>query len=413
MSDNSVKISNYQLIAYGYCREYEIEYDNIIPKYLVQIISRFIIQYIIYGIGKNRFGQLGISVSNEQQYREKWIRLREMERILQHPSYLFINHTSIMIPCVDGKLYIAGNNVDCRLGIDDGAIKIDTFRSIDELMLSWNIIASHSMGNCHHSFIYINDTFLYRNGYGECWDFCFGNKSTDILSSVELFLDATIRSITCTQSDSYFVTNTNLLYRSICGAKPKLCRKNITHIDGGDDYALLIDTKQSLLIEGQIGRDNNAKGYVRYFQENKIKIKQISAGYKHGAIITTDGDGYMFGGIEYGKCGVNPWIIPFYVLREPCKINLQDERIEKISCGVSHTLLITEYNQVYSFGYNGSHRCSSLMKNYAHITSPYRISKSNELQMNENTLIADVVAAFDSSIIIIDPLRKIKETKQK
>lgn len=414
MSDNSDKISNHAILCYGYCRECEKENKIVIPTYLVYTLAKFVLSYIIYGIGNNRFGQLGIDRNRECQ--NKWVRLIEMEHILIDATRLFVNHRSIMIPSINGKIYVAGKNNNYRLGIDDDQIRQRKFRAIDKIK-SWNIIASHSMGNLYHTFIYVNNSHLYRNGFGERWDWDFGDKSIDILSSVRFFNDKTITSITCTECDSYFLTNRGTLYRSTEGDIPTLIHGNIKQIDGGGNYVIYIDSKDSLLIQGELGVDDG-RGYVTYFVENKLKIKEISAGRKHAAVITMDGQGYMFGEGKFGKCGV--WCdepldtTKTKYLQEPCRIKLQqDDSIKKISCGDSHTVLVTsDLNHIYSFGYNGSHRCSRLVGTDVHIMKPYQINKSTDLQINENDFIENVIAAFDSSIIMINPFKKIKKTKR-
>jgi alpha-tubulin suppressor-like RCC1 family protein len=75
----------------------------------------------------------------------------------------------------------------------------------------------------------------------------------------------------------------------------------------------------------------------------------VSAGELHSAVVTSDGDLYVFGDGFCGQLGIGdkrPQLLPVQVE----KGGLEDEIVMSVSCGARHTLAITEDGDVYSFG---------------------------------------------------------------
>ena len=123
-------MDKYQLLSFGFCRQFEKKFLIIIPDNLVLIIMKYRSQYVIFGIGNNNNGELGIGDIFDSG--KKWVRLKGMENILLHSSQLYMNYRSIMI-----SGYVSRYNKS----------KIKQFTRIPNIALSSNIISSHSMGN--------------------------------------------------------------------------------------------------------------------------------------------------------------------------------------------------------------------------------------------------------------------------
>lgn len=75
----------------------------------------------------------------------------------------------------------------------------------------------------------------------------------------------------------------------------------------------------------------------------------VSAGELHSAVVTSDGDLWVWGDGFCGQLGLadkRPQLLPTQV----DKGGLEDEIVMSVSCGARHTLAITEDGEVFSFG---------------------------------------------------------------
>lgn len=90
---------------------------------------------------------------------------------------------------------------------------------------------------------------------------------------------------------------------------------------------------------------------VQAFAEKTVI--RVSCGYSHTGCITAGGDLYMWGSAVTGKLGLGTVVkgeecyasIPTRVI-----VSAEDRRIKKLSCGAAHTAVITEGGQLYVFG---------------------------------------------------------------
>lgn len=84
-------------------------------------------------------------------------------------------------------------------------------------------------------------------------------------------------------------------------------------------------------------------------------VLRVSCGYSHTGAIVAGGDLYMWGSAANGKCGLGPLVkkeecycsIPTKV---PIGGLAMDRKIRKLSCGAAHTAVITEQGLLYTFG---------------------------------------------------------------
>lgn len=104
---------------------------------------------------------------------------------------------------------------------------------------------------------------------------------------------------------------------------------------------------------GQCGIEQSTKIVNK---PNKIElpdnfiVKDVQCGERHTLILSDDGCIYTLGSNEYGQCGTlsnTDNHIP-----KPMEY-IKHLKIEKISCGALHSILLDEYGDVYSLGWNG------------------------------------------------------------
>jgi hypothetical protein len=81
---------------------------------------------------------------------------------------------------------------------------------------------------------------------------------------------------------------------------------------------------------------------------NGEKVKAISCGLRHALVLTESGCVYSWGQNSFGQLGVGD----FKNREIPTLVILNNEIIEKISCGQSHSLLLSRDRNIYAFGDN-------------------------------------------------------------
>jgi alpha-tubulin suppressor-like RCC1 family protein/Ca2+-binding EF-hand superfamily protein len=82
-------------------------------------------------------------------------------------------------------------------------------------------------------------------------------------------------------------------------------------------------------------------------------VIRVSCGYSHTGAILAGGDLYMWGSAASGKCGLGVIVdseecycsIPTRVI-----VGVEDKRIKKVSCGSAHSAVVTESGHLYIYG---------------------------------------------------------------
>jgi alpha-tubulin suppressor-like RCC1 family protein len=95
--------------------------------------------------------------------------------------------------------------------------------------------------------------------------------------------------------------------------------------------------------------------FLNPFLEN---IDSISAGATHSLVLNQDGEVFSFGSNNYGEIGhstseVIYFLIKFNNLNTPKKISF-DFKVKKILAGQSHSLIFSNDGRVFSFGSNSN-----------------------------------------------------------
>ena len=76
-----------------------------------------------------------------------------------------------------------------------------------------------------------------------------------------------------------------------------------------------------------------------------------SGGYSHTGVVVAGGDLYLFGSASVGKCGLG-LVVEECFISIPTKVIVgnNDRRVRKVSCGSGHTAVVTEQGHLYVFG---------------------------------------------------------------
>ncbi len=129
----------------------------------------------------------------------------------------------------------------------------------------------------------------------------------------------------------------------------------IQKIECGDYFTLALSYDGKLYAWGQNNFGQLGLGQVtqqlkvnlptRIHLGNKT-VKEINAGEDHCACITSEGEGYIWGyGIDGRLGNGNKTNVNI-----PTKIVIDDQKIQKISCGGHHTAILTENGSLYMCG---------------------------------------------------------------
>lgn len=105
--------------------------------------------------------------------------------------------------------------------------------------------------------------------------------------------------------------------------------------------------------KGQTGNTTeleNVLAFQRIYGDLKDKtVVNIFCGWDNSAVLTRDGELYLWGSNYYGQLGENPAVLR--VITEPYKLSI-DEKVKCVSIGLRHTALVTETGNILMSGAN-------------------------------------------------------------
>merc|ERR1711871_549897 len=132
----------------------------------------------------------------------------------------------------------------------------------------------------------------------------------------------------------------------------------------------------SCFIWGQTGKESSlGLGEINYASipielpsPDNSGFLQISHNLKHSALITGNGSLYVFGASTHGQLGLGENVhtgilgklidassITSLVVKTPRKVStLSDIKCLRVSCGLTHTGIVTEDGDVWTWGFGGS-----------------------------------------------------------
>jgi alpha-tubulin suppressor-like RCC1 family protein/tRNA A-37 threonylcarbamoyl transferase component Bud32 len=176
-----------------------------------------------------------------------------------------------------------------------------------------------------------------------------------------------------------------------------LSHLNITDIKCGAYHSLALTQSGKVYAWGnnywgQIGcGDNYIKSMPTKLKAlNDIKIKMISCGYNYSMALTENGCVYSWGLNEDGQLGIGNTKNS----NTPKQIQMKDIIVDKITCGESHSLLLTDNGAIYAFGDNSFGQIGNGMK--GNIKTPIKLNHKKEF--------IDITSHWNSNISIAQSL---------
>ena len=150
---------------------------------------------------------------------------------------------------------------------------------------------------------------------------------------------------------------------------------------------------------GQIGNKfvNYSITPIKQHIEDKEDIFYISAGESHSAFLSLTPKLYVYGKNYFGQLGINN---SHYVFC-PTKIELSEKiKVSKVVCGGDHNLLLTEENQLYSWGLNIFGQLG--LGDFLNKKNPCKVEINSPSlgNLSKNEVIIDIAAGAQHSMIL-------------
>jgi alpha-tubulin suppressor-like RCC1 family protein len=193
-------------------------------------------------------------------------------------------------------------------------------------------------------------------------------------------------------SDEYVVKE--LIEKSIV---EELCDKNVVDIKSGKKHTIARTTDGKIYIwglnhYGVLGNGfNDNKIYRPQLNKylNDLYVIDMSCGAKHTLVLTSSGHIYGWGRNQFGQIGCGSdceyQLIPF-------KMNyLLSEKLKAVSCGAYHSMALTKDGRVFCCGYNAFGQLGDRSLTDSHKLKP--------IDMN-NVIIEKISCGFSHSILL-------------
>ncbi len=141
---------------------------------------------------------------------------------------------------------------------------------------------------------------------------------------------------------------------------------------------------------GQVGNGCNKDQLtpIKVMGFNNEKVIMISCGGRHSLALTKSRSLFGWGENDFGELGIGNTVDS----NEPKLIEINDLTISKISCGHSHSLLLTSDGEIYAFGHllGDPMSTGNLLKDI----------KSEPFKLETEIKFIDIASHFSSDIIV-------------
>eukprot|EP01084_Bolivina_argentea_P035443 65746_1 len=426
-----------KILLDGYFRNIKHILNIEFPQDLQYLIGLYISKLLVYSIGK-------AMIQSTTTYKP----ISEINELIPVIKNIFINTENFIITYGDDTL-VFGNNEHFNLHLKDADAFVITLTPLNPYLREAKItdiptIFSHGICNHYWNFFYCNNNTLYASGNNE--EGCCGNgenKSTSIvLEKIDTtFLKANdcIIDMVCGAAHTLFITKYNNLYGcgwngfGCCGKdktinnilKPTWIMNNIIKAACGETHSLVITNKNEFIVFGgnvaaQLGigkvtEDNqhiDAPLIHPWFKDKNVKIVDVACGFHHSLCVDINGNMYAFGlnnygcikGTDYSKIyevtAEDEEFESHVMIVEPYLIEI-DNKVIDMSCGEHHNMILDVNNDIFVWGRNDRNQISA--RDAEVIEKILKISKVDDLGMNEKTFIEQIICTHSSSIVVINP----------
>lgn len=368
----------------------------------------------VFTWGRGEDGQLGLGDTSDQDEPTYVDALRGVGvRQIACGS----GHTVVLT--TDGEVYTWGRGDDGRLGHGDNGWK---YVPRITQSLAGQVVVQVTCGSYHTAAVTGNGD-LYTWGGGMYGKLGHGNEAGHSTPKrVEGLAGIQVSQIACGSRHTAVVTSSGELYtwgdkeNGVAGHGDtdghqytpkyleKLAGRRVVQLSAcGFHTGCLTDSGELYTWgEGKFGRlghgcERNCHSPRHVESLLGYRLRQVSCGGFHTAVVTEDGKLYTFGGGEHGQLGHNDRVNK---VKPTLVKSLESVFVSQITCGWSHSVALTGEGKVYTWG-NGDH--GKLGHGTGRkVTIPQVVEKLKEYRVvrvasyNEHT--AALVEPFDSSM---------------
>lgn len=102
-------------------------------------------------------------------------------------------------------------------------------------------------------------------------------------------------------------------------------------------------------MSGQLGHGSNLRSSTPQQIKSLTDISSISCGGNHSIAINKKGKMFSWGRNEHGQLGNGN----YQSYDVPQEINFKSHLVSQVSCGIYHTVVLTQEGKIFTFGSNG------------------------------------------------------------
>ncbi|KAM9180361.1 X-linked retinitis pigmentosa GTPase regulator [Dugong dugon] len=269
----------------------------------------------LYMFGSNNWGQLGLG-SKSAVYKPTCVRALKPEKV----KFAACGRNHTLVSTEEGNVYATGGNNEGQLGLGDTEER-NSFHLISFFTSQHKIKQLSAGSNTSAALTEDGELFMWGdNSEGQIGL----NNISNVCVPHQVTIGKPISWISCGYYHSAFVTTEGELYTF---GEPE-CGKL------GLPSEQLISHRKPQLVSGI-----------------SEKVIQVACGGGH-TVVLTEKAVYTFGLGQFGQLGLGTFI---FEASEPTVLEyVKDQKIRHVSCGENHTALITDVGHMYTFG-DGRH----------------------------------------------------------
>ena len=368
---------------------------------------------IVYGIGRNSEGQLGIGNTTNQS---------TPYPVTKYITYIACSFIEFSIFIENNRVWSVGSNAYGQLGLGNTTSQ-STPQDITYFTTNGINIAKVSVGYGYTIFL-ADDGKVYSCGYNNYGQLGHGNYTNyNTPQEITFLSDKNITHIECGYYYTLFLTSDGKVYS--CGYNvygqlglghnnhPQPTPQEITHFTNnninitqiacGSSHAIFLASDGKVYgagynSNGQLGLGHtthrNTPDEITYFTNNGINITHASGGYYNTIFIASDGKVYSVGQNSKGQLGLGNYT-NYNTPQEITYFTTNSITITQSVSGSEHTVFLASDGKVYGCGNNNYGQLGH--GNYNNYNTPQEITYFTTNNININ-----LIASNAGSTIFLD-----------
>jgi len=324
---------------------------------------------------------------------------------------LKMGHKHALLLTTNGSVHAMGSNDSgqCGVGEDVQFLKSPmriTFDHLHRAEHGGTTISSMACGKLHSLFLDQNGTLLVC-GYNYCGQLGLGHGSSPSTDSPDFTPLELVGFDTISEDDASSDEDDDAPFEDAYGQVIGLQSVSVP---------MLYESEESDSMEMSLGDLECHDFYQRLESVPRPKVNQffvglgvsfgsVHCGAYHSLCITTEGDCYTFGHNGFGNLGNGTHTTWGEGESTPYRVPSPHSFVDA-SCGSDHSVLLTDRNQLVSFGDNTYSQCSTAHGQTAKVSTPVTLSKEREFGLSEDRYVEKVIAFERQTLVVVDVFKR-------